>query len=60
MRTVSVDAGNVLISNPGPTQIHNDLGVAKGYASDMITAWKNERQFPTSENQQEPVSENAA
>jgi hypothetical protein len=34
----------------GPSELMKELGVAKGYASDVIKAWKVERDIPTSES----------
>jgi hypothetical protein len=39
---------------PGPTKLMEELGVAKGYASDVIKAWKVERNIPTSESENAP------
>jgi hypothetical protein len=39
---------------PGPTKLMADLGVAKGYASDVIKAWKVERNIPTPESENAP------
>jgi hypothetical protein len=38
---------NVQMMAPGPTKLMEDLGVAKGYASNVIKAWKADRRIPT-------------
>jgi hypothetical protein len=44
------DAHHDITLIPGPTKLVEDLGVAKGYASETIKAWKVERSIPTPES----------